>query len=55
MQSAISKFKLASYPPDLIIEISKDYCDVFDFHKAEEMIEIGRIIAENSLKKLESL
>ena len=52
MQNSISRFKLASYSPDLIIEISKDYCDIFDFHKAEHMIEVGKIIAEQSLSKL---
>ncbi len=49
MQNKISKFKLASYSPDLIIDIPKDYCSIFDFHKAKEMIEIGRIITKKKL------
>jgi NTE family protein len=55
MQNTISRFKLANYSPDLIIEISKDYCDVFDFHKANELIEIGRIIANQKINSLEQL
>ena len=52
MQNKISKFKLASYSPDLVIEIPKYCCGLFDFHKANEMIKIGRLVAENEIKKL---
>ncbi len=51
MQNKISKFKLASYSPDLVIEIPKYCCNIFDFDKAGKMIEIGRKSAENELKK----
>ncbi len=51
MQNKISKFRLASYSPDLVIEIPKYCCGIFDFHRAEEMIKIGRIIAKNELEK----
>ena len=53
MQNKISQFKLASYSPDVIIDIPKDYCGIFDFHKAKEVVEIGRIITKNVLKKIE--
>ena len=51
MQNKISRFKLASYSPDLIIEIPKDYCGIFDFHKAKQMVEVGRIITKKTLMK----
>ena len=53
MQDTIGRFKIASYSPDIIIDISKDYCNIFDFHRAKEMIEIGKIISEIELQKYE--
>jgi len=51
MQNKITKFKLASYSPNLVIEIPKYCCGIFDFHKAGKMIELGRIVAQNEIKK----
>ncbi len=42
MQSTIARFKLASYSPDVIIEIPKNACSFFEFDRATEMIEVGR-------------
>ncbi|MEE4255104.1 MAG: patatin-like phospholipase family protein [Desulfuromusa sp.] len=42
MQSTISKFKLASYTPDIVIEIPKNVCSIYEFDRAAELIEIGR-------------
>ncbi|WP_430814119.1 patatin-like phospholipase family protein [Carboxylicivirga sp. RSCT41] len=41
MQNTIARQKLAAYPPDFIIEIARDACGTLDFHKADEMIELG--------------
>jgi NTE family protein len=42
MQSTIARQKLAAYPPDIVIEISRNACGTFDFDRAEELIELGR-------------
>jgi len=41
MQNTIARQKLAAYPPDVLIEIERNACGTLDFHKAEEMIELG--------------
>ena len=53
MQKALTRYRLASYPPDYLIEISKDVCGTYDFHKAYEVIEVGRIAAREFLASLE--
>lgn len=41
MQNTIARFKLASYNPDYLIEIPANACNLFDFHQANDMIELG--------------
>jgi len=41
MQNTITRFKLASYNPDFLVEIPANACGLFDFHQANEMIELG--------------
>jgi NTE family protein len=52
MQNTLVRYRLAGYPPDHLIEISKDVCDTFDFHKAPEVIEAGRIAAKEALERI---
>ena len=49
MQSTIARQKLAAYPPDLVIEIPRDACGTLEFHRAAEMIDLGRKLAEEKL------
>lgn len=42
MQNTISRFKLASYAPDVIISVPRNSCSFYEFYRAEEMIEVGR-------------
>lgn len=42
MQSALVQYKLAGYPPDLLVNIPKNACRTYDYHKAPELIQIGR-------------
>jgi NTE family protein len=37
----ITRFKLAAYNPDFLLEIPKNACGVFEFYRAGEMIELG--------------
>lgn len=41
MQNAIAGSQLAAYRPDVLIEIPRRSCRVYEFHRAAEMIELG--------------
>lgn len=42
MQSTLTSYKLAGYPPDVLVEIPKASARTFEFHRAEELIDLGR-------------
>ncbi|MEO7433390.1 MAG: patatin-like phospholipase family protein [Dokdonella sp.] len=42
VQETITRLKLAAQPPDLLITIPRNACAFYEFHRAEEMIELGR-------------
>lgn len=42
MQSALVQYKIAGYPPDLLINIPKNASRSYDYHKAPELIRLGR-------------
>ncbi len=50
MQEALTHYRLGGYPPDIVIDLPMNLCNSFDFHKAKEVIEAGRVAA---LKRLE--
>lgn len=41
MQGAIARLKLAAYAPDEVIEIPREAASFFEFHRAEELVELG--------------
>ena len=49
MQNGIARLKLASYSPDIIINIPKNACYFHEFHRADDMIELGRQRAKEAL------
>lgn len=49
MQAAISRHKLASYPPDILIEIPRNACGTMEFQCAKRMIELGYAKAKSVL------
>lgn len=49
MQAALTSYKLAGNPPDVLIEIPKASARTFEFHRAPELIEIGRARTEQAL------
>jgi NTE family protein len=53
MQNAIAAVKLAAYTPDVIVNIPRDVCQAHEFHRAQELIEIGERIAEQELSAYE--
>lgn len=50
MQGAIARQKLAAYPPDHTIVISRNACTILEFDRADEMIALGREAAAAQLK-----
>lgn len=51
MQSVLTRYRLAGYPPDVLVSIPRDACRSLDFHRAVEMIELGRRTAEEALDR----
>lgn len=49
MQGTIARQKLAAYPPDVLIEIATNQCSVFEFDRADELIELGYQMAGRRL------
>ncbi|MFO8155192.1 MAG: patatin-like phospholipase family protein [Thiohalospira sp.] len=47
MQGSIARHRMAAYSPDHLIEVPVDACGMLDFHRADEMIDLGyRLAAE---------
>ena len=51
MQNAVLDCKMAGYSPDIIIGVSNDACGFYEFNKAYEMIELGKIITKEHCKE----
>lgn len=53
MQEALSHYKIAGYPPDIEIKIPINACNFYDFHKATDLIEMGRVATQKALEQFE--
>ena len=53
MQTSLAQYKIAGYPPDILINIPRRVCRSFEFHRAPELIQLGRLITRDTLKKYE--
>lgn len=51
MQSVLTRYSLAGLPPDVLVSVPKDACRSLDFHRAAEMVELGRELAETALRR----
>jgi NTE family protein len=52
-QAALARHTLAVYPPDLHIEVPRSTCRALEFHRAVEVIAVGRSLADAALGALE--
>lgn len=54
MQSALVQYKIAGYPPDLLVNVPKNACRTYDYHKAPELIQLGRERMAAALDRFEA-
>lgn len=54
MQSALVQYKIAGYPPDLLVNIPKNASRSYDYHKAPELIQMGRQRMAAALDRFEA-
>jgi NTE family protein len=54
MTMHLADMTLKNYQPDILVEISHESCSIFDFYKAEEMVETGRQVARATLETYHS-
>lgn len=52
MQGVITRHRLASHPPDVLIEIPRDACGILEFDRAGELIALGYELARKRLAEL---
>jgi NTE family protein len=55
MQGALSQYKIAGYPPDLLISVPAETCRFHDFHRANDVIDVGFECANDALNQIERL
>jgi len=51
MQANLARLRLAAYPPDLLIEIPRNVSLAYEFYRAKELIELGRMRAKQQLDR----
>jgi NTE family protein len=54
MRDELVKHALEAYPPDILIETSKDMCSIYDFYKADELVRNGKNATIACLKNYEA-
>ncbi len=53
MQNSLTQYKIAGYPPDILIEVPKRICRFFEFYRGKDLIQVGRQIAADTLDRYE--
>lgn len=53
LQNVVMRYRLAGYPPDLMVTVPKEACRTLDYHRASEMIALGRERAVEALDQHE--
>ena len=51
-QQALARHTLAAYPPDLFIEVPRTVCRGLEFHRAAEVIDVGRELTAAAFETL---
>lgn len=54
MMTRISQLTLQLNHPDILINISRESCGTYDFYKAKQLIEIGKMAAKTEIERYKS-
>lgn len=54
MTNHLASTIIKDYPPDILVEISKKSCGIYDFFKAEELVETGRYATREKLDSIQN-
>jgi len=54
MQGALARHHLAAYPPDILIEVPRTSSRSLHFHRAADVIDVGRMLAAAALDSYEA-
>ena len=54
LQDKLTELTLASYRPEIVVNISRDECSTFEFYRAKELIKIGKEALQRSLEEMEA-
>ena len=49
MGALITRYRLAALPPDILVTVPGDAAKTMDFHRASELIELGRDLTAQAL------
>ena len=49
MQANLARLRLAAYEPDLLIQLPRNMASAYEFYRARELIELGRLAAREAL------
>ena len=51
MSALITRYRMASTPPDVLVTVPVNACRTLDFHRAAELIELGRTLTAEALDR----
>lgn len=51
-QQRLIQLMIEKYPPDILVQIPRDVCKGFDFHRAQAVVEAGRTAFETAMQAL---
>jgi NTE family protein len=53
MQESLSRYKIAGYMPDVVVNIPRNICQFYEFHRFDEIAAIGRQLAVEAMNRWE--
>jgi len=54
MQDVLTRYQMATHRPDIVVPVSANQCRFFEFHKAAEIIQVGRLQASTALNTFDA-
>ncbi|WP_062269437.1 patatin-like phospholipase family protein [Endozoicomonas arenosclerae] len=54
MQESLSRYKMAGYQPDVLVNVPRNICQFYEFHRFNEIAAIGRQLAIEALDQWEN-